>query len=190
MGMSRRDAVRRWNGLLPRVLEHLGKIRDQPDSEDRPHWKHEARVWLDSLEAVVRHAGEKTGREWQGTIDRCRTELGRGRRMNADRAAVRELYAKMFDALNEEDGTSELRQRRATFAFHMSDCATDIEELHRLASDPTGVDADANASRFYGLMFHLLPHLRAAFRALEGHECPDPFLEAEQQPLTPVGATA
>ena len=75
MGMSRRDALRRWNGLLPRVLEHLGKIRDEPDSEAVPHWRHEARIWFDSLEAIVRHAGEKTGREWQDTIDRCRTAL-------------------------------------------------------------------------------------------------------------------
>ena len=102
--------------------------------------------------------------------------------------AVANMYARLFDALNEDDGNPDLRQRRAEFAFHMSDCATDIAELHDLASDPVLVEADAKASQFYGLMFHLLPHLRAAFRALDEQECPDVF--AGVQCSASVGATA
>ena len=102
--------------------------------------------------------------------------------------AIADLYARLFDALNEDDGSTDQRQRRAEFAFHMSDTVTDIEELHRLASDPTRVDVDATASKFYGLMFHLLPHLRAAFRALDEQDCPDVF--AGVQCSAPVGATA
>ena len=110
--------------------------------------------------------------------------------MNADRAAVRELYATMFDAWNDDDGSEDFRRRRYDFAFHMTDWLGDLAKLHQIATDPAKIDTGAEAVPLYGLLTHIVPHLRAAFRAWEGHECPDPFLEAEQQPLTPVGATA
>jgi hypothetical protein len=96
--------------------------------------------------------------------------------------AVADLYARVFDALNEDDGTPEFHIRRADFAFHMTDWLRDLADLSRFASNPAAVNPDEEGGKIYALLSHIVPHLKAAFRALEGHECPDPFLETEPQP--------
>ena len=98
--------------------------------------------------------------------------------------AVAEMYRRVFDSLNEDDGTPEFHTRRADFAFHMTDWLSDLTELSRIASNPAAVNPDEEGGKIYALLFHVVPHLRAAFRSLEGRECPDPFLETESQAAT------
>jgi hypothetical protein len=87
------------------------------------------------------------------------------------------LMGRVFDALNDTDPTSEAHAlRRADFAFHMCDWLADLDTLHTAMTNPAAVDAEEFASETYGILFHVIPHLRAAFRALEGREATDPFL--------------
>src|SRR2546425_13072077 len=44
MGMSRKDALVRLQGLAKQVLEHLELISSDPDSVALAHWKHEPAV--------------------------------------------------------------------------------------------------------------------------------------------------
>jgi hypothetical protein len=74
--MSRKRALLRLNGLLPRVREHLEKIREEPDSEAVNHWRAEVRVWLRQMSAVVDATGESTAAGWRTVIAECSAELG------------------------------------------------------------------------------------------------------------------
>lgn len=64
MAMSRRDALKRLQGLAPRVEEHLEQLAADPESWDASHWRGEVRTWLDQLRAVLPYIGKKSGREW------------------------------------------------------------------------------------------------------------------------------
>ena len=79
MGMSRKRALLRLNGLLPRVREHLDKLREQPGAQDVNHWRGEVRVWLRQMEAVLGAAGEATAAGWRAIPDECHAELEGGR---------------------------------------------------------------------------------------------------------------
>jgi phage shock protein PspC (stress-responsive transcriptional regulator) len=76
MAMSRKDALKRLNGLSPRVEEHLQKIANNPGSRDIPHWKGEAENWIRQMENVLPHVGEKTAAEWAARIAEWRARLG------------------------------------------------------------------------------------------------------------------
>ena len=69
MGISRKDALRRLEGLAPRVVEHLGYLAEEPDSQDVPHWKHEIRNWVAQMEEVLHAVGKKTEARWRGQIN-------------------------------------------------------------------------------------------------------------------------
>lgn len=89
------------------------------------------------------------------------------------------LMARVFDELNDSDPDSaEFARQRHDFAFHMCDWLGDLDLLHAALSNPTAVDPEKFAGEVYGILAHAIPHLRAAFRALEGREANDPFLEA------------
>ena len=97
-----------------------------------------------------------------------------------------ELMGRVFDELNGPDPNSaEYARRRHDFAFHMCDWLGDLDELHQTLANPTAADAEKFAGNLYGILSHIIPHLRASFRALEGREAADPFLEPP-----PVSANA
>lgn len=177
MGMSRKRALLRLNGLLPRVREHLTKLRERPGDRAVNHWRGEVRVWLRQMTDVLDAAGGNTAAEWRTVIAACYAEPGR--RAMADRLTQAEaLMARVFDELCDADPNSaEYARRRFDFAFHMCDWLGDLDALHAALSNPAAVDAEKFASDIYGILFHIIPHLRAAFRALEGREANDPFLE-------------
>ena len=76
MGMSRKDALKRMHGLLPRVLEHLRKLKDDPDHESANHWRGETCTWIRTMEASLDSVGRKTAEEWQAQLDSFRDQLG------------------------------------------------------------------------------------------------------------------
>jgi hypothetical protein len=77
MAISRKRALKRLNGLLPRVEEHLAKIADKPDHPSAAHWADEAADWLAQMEEAASHVGTKTGGEWSARIEELREQLGR-----------------------------------------------------------------------------------------------------------------
>lgn len=78
MGMSRKRALLRLNGLLPRVREHLEKLRERPDDREVNHWRGEVRVWLRQMSDMLDAAGEGTAAAWRAVIEDCYSELGEG----------------------------------------------------------------------------------------------------------------
>ena len=97
----------------------------------------------------------------------------------SDRLAQAEgLMARVFDALNDPgpDAAADAR-RRFDFAFHMCDWLTDLDALHKALANPSAVDAEKFSHTLYGTLVHIIPHMRAAFRALDEREAPDPFLD-------------
>jgi hypothetical protein len=76
MGLSRKKAIKRILGLLPRIEEHLAKIAADPANSAFRHWVHETHGWIEQVEAVLPVVGAKTAEEWQGRIDGWRILLG------------------------------------------------------------------------------------------------------------------
>jgi hypothetical protein len=77
MAISRKDALKRLNGLSPRVEEHLQRIANNPGSRDIPHWTAEAENWIRQMEDVLPNVGDKTAAEWAARIAEWRARLGR-----------------------------------------------------------------------------------------------------------------
>ncbi len=74
--MNRKRALKRLNGLAPRVEEHLDKIRDNPSSRDMPHWVAEVEAWVREIEAMFPHLGQKTADDWARRIEGWKRRLG------------------------------------------------------------------------------------------------------------------
>ncbi len=74
--MNRKDALKRFQGLRPRVEEHLEKIRDHPASQDRPHWVKEVESWARQIEALLPHVGKRTAADWNRDIENWKGQLG------------------------------------------------------------------------------------------------------------------
>ena len=68
MAMSRKDALKRLNGLTPKIEEHLQKIANDPMSRDLPHWTREVENWIRQMEKVLPYIGDKTAAEWAARI--------------------------------------------------------------------------------------------------------------------------
>jgi len=100
--------------------------------------------------------------------------------MNERERQARELMERAFGAFAGKPETGEEKEyaeRQWEFGFHMTDGFEDLERLHAILTEPQGRDPDACASQLYGILAHIIPHLKAAFRALDGSEVSDPFLE-------------
>ena len=69
MAIPRKDALRRLRSLLPEVDKHLNSIASEPDATWVGHWMHEARNWLQQMEAMLNHVGKKTSAEWRAIIE-------------------------------------------------------------------------------------------------------------------------
>jgi hypothetical protein len=76
MAMSRKDALKRLNGLRPRVEGHLQKIANNPASKDVPHWTREIESWIRQMEDVLPHIGASTSAEWSRRIAEWNAKLG------------------------------------------------------------------------------------------------------------------
>ena len=94
------------------------------------------------------------------------------------------LLERVFDenADGDETDTAELSQRRFDFVFHMTDWLADLRRLNEIVSSPGPEDAAALSSELFGILIHVIPHLRAAFRAWQGFEATDPFVEPATHP--------
>ncbi len=75
MGMGRKKALERIEGLIPRVEAHLREIEEKPESWALSHWKHEIRNWLQQMEDVLSQVGRKTAEQWAQYLAQCRARL-------------------------------------------------------------------------------------------------------------------
>ena len=74
--MNRKQALKRFDGLVPRIEEHLGKIQQDPANQDAPHWAQETEAWIRQVEDLFPHVGQKTAeerdrriREWKERLE-------------------------------------------------------------------------------------------------------------------------
>jgi len=63
---NRANAV---ESLGNRIREHLGKIRDNPDSQDRPHWDQEVQTDWESMQNELKRMGPNARQETTGQVD-------------------------------------------------------------------------------------------------------------------------
>jgi hypothetical protein len=63
MGISRKDALEDIRSLIPRIEEHLRKLRDEPFADAYNHWRDELRGWIAKIERQSRHVGRRTQSE-------------------------------------------------------------------------------------------------------------------------------
>jgi poly(3-hydroxyalkanoate) synthetase len=76
MAISRRDALKRLEGLALVVEGHLDKIVNQPRSSSVRHWRHEVETWIEQVEAVLPAVGKKTAETWHARIRRWNEIIG------------------------------------------------------------------------------------------------------------------
>ena len=76
MGISRKAALKRLDGLAPRVEDHLNKLADDPDGEDAAHWVLEVRGWIRQIEDLLPQVGSKTSAEWTSKIAGWKARIG------------------------------------------------------------------------------------------------------------------
>jgi hypothetical protein len=76
MAMSRKDALKRLNGLRPKVEGHLQKIAGNPSSRDVPHWTKEIESWISQMDDVLPHVGADTSAKWFIRIAEWKAKLG------------------------------------------------------------------------------------------------------------------
>ena len=76
MAINRSQALNRMEGLSANVVEHLAKIAAKPLSRDVPHWTTEIRAWIEEIERLAQHIGQKTGQEWASRIAAWKSQLG------------------------------------------------------------------------------------------------------------------
>jgi len=73
--ISRKQALKRMNGLRRQVEEHLEKIANNPNSQAVEHWKNEIKSWLNEIERLSNNVGKKTQQEWSEKIQNWRKQL-------------------------------------------------------------------------------------------------------------------
>jgi len=74
--MNRKRALKRINGLAPRIEEHLIKIKDDPRSWDYSHWITEVNSWIEQVEEMLPAIGNRTSAEWRARIAEWKAQLG------------------------------------------------------------------------------------------------------------------
>jgi hypothetical protein len=74
--MNRKRALKRIDGLAPRIEEHLVKIKDDTGSWDYSHWIAEVNSWIEQIEDLLPAIGNKTAAEWRTRIADWKAQLG------------------------------------------------------------------------------------------------------------------
>ena len=69
MAISRKDALKRLNGLRKVVEEHIEALAIEPECDAAQHWKGELREWLSRMRDALPHVGRKTAETWSLLID-------------------------------------------------------------------------------------------------------------------------
>jgi hypothetical protein len=75
MAIPRKRALKRLQSLAEQVELHLVIIASNPGDRATAHHRHEARIWLDQMERVLRHVGKKTAAEWEVQLSTYRAAL-------------------------------------------------------------------------------------------------------------------
>jgi hypothetical protein len=75
MALTRKQALKTLEGLVPQVERHLQRILEFPGHSSRCKWASEVLGWLSQMEEVLPHVGKKTAVQWQGRIDAYRATL-------------------------------------------------------------------------------------------------------------------
>jgi hypothetical protein len=75
MALPRKQALKRLQGRVAAVEQHLARIAADPGHSSIPKWRSEVRNWLREMEEVLPHVGKKTAAEWQGRIDAYKIAL-------------------------------------------------------------------------------------------------------------------
>jgi len=76
MTLSRKDALKRLEGLSIQVIIHLDKLTESPESCDASHWRGEIKSWLEQMENVADATGKKTSADWLERIKKWRQQAG------------------------------------------------------------------------------------------------------------------
>src|SRR5262245_45987466 len=84
------------------------------------------------------------------------------------------IFDSMRQALCNELSSEEYEQRRSDFIFHMTDWKSDLDQLAQWMKRPDSCDNEAASNLVVGFLYHLIPHLRAAWRVLLDQN-KDPF---------------
>jgi hypothetical protein len=74
--MNRKRALKRLDGLAPRIEEHIVKISTSPESWDLPHWISEVNSWMEQMKELLPATGKKTSAIWRAKIDEWKAQLG------------------------------------------------------------------------------------------------------------------
>lgn len=98
---------------------------------------------------------------------------------------LEQLLAEVFDGmhsgLRKEVGRKEYERRRYDFDFHMTDWETDLRELVEIFDHPDKWTEESASPLIIGLLYHVIPHLKAAGRLLLD-EIPDAFADLYNDP--------
>ncbi|MFO0967305.1 MAG: hypothetical protein U0793_17235 [Gemmataceae bacterium] len=90
------------------------------------------------------------------------------------------LLGRVFDNARREDkkewGREEYARRRQDFIFHMTDWLGDLKQLNNIFRRPQDCDPKETTITVMGVLYHVIPHLKAAGRLLLD-EIPDAFEE-------------
>jgi hypothetical protein len=69
MAMSRQKAIERLRTRSKNILEHFGKIAQNPKSDALDHWKSEIRNWIREMEHALPNAGSNTAEAWGKVVN-------------------------------------------------------------------------------------------------------------------------
>ena len=111
-------------------------------------------------------------------MDDAARALGAGTGAGTIVSALEDLLGRAFDEhqgdLRAALSEAEYAKLRHAFVFHLTDWAEDLEAFHAMGQSPESWTSDRAMHFLIGMLYHVVPHLKAAGRTLLG-EVPDHF---------------
>jgi hypothetical protein len=106
--------------------------------------------------------------------------------MNADK--IKDFLGRVFEECWDRSSfpPEEYAQRQRDFVFHMTDWLGDLQELTNLYKHAEDVEIDKASTKLLSILYHMIPHLKAAGRLL-APAVPDAF--ADDWPVQPQKRT-